>query len=162
MQHAEVSTVYATNLSKQYECFSSLCNRIIRCRHDYYHVYFCSSCFIFYGCLWVLIQAVPYTLGLIPGVHKLFWVVNVLMWALFFWLKCSDPGYIKPNEQAFREAQKMVSTCTCIFGHCLAVMHIISSGHGAGLLVLSLTFTLSTCQYVHNEIKVSALALHSM
>ena len=44
------------------------------------------------------------------NIHLIFWIFSIFMWILFVWVKFSDPGYIKPNRQAYEDAVKMVST----------------------------------------------------
>ena len=54
------------------------------------------------------LKAIPLTLETMPLLHHSFWVGNILLWILFLWLKFGDPGYIKPDREAFEKAQKMV------------------------------------------------------
>ena len=43
-----------------------------------------------------------------PGVHKMFWILNIMMWILFVYLKFSNPGFIATDVLAFEKASKMV------------------------------------------------------
>ena len=51
---------------------------------------------------------VPISLEQHWNIHLTFWVCSVFLWVMFVWSKFSDPGYIKPNQEAFDEAVKMV------------------------------------------------------
>ena len=44
-----------------------------------------------------------------PGIHKMFWILNILMWILFIFLKFSNPGFIATDVLAFEKASKMVN-----------------------------------------------------
>ena len=46
------------------------------------------------------------------NLHLTFWVCSIFMWILFIWVKFADPGYIKPNRQAYEDAVKMVRKCS--------------------------------------------------
>ena len=81
----------------------SLVRGYLHCSPNVYHV--CPS--VIMSCCFI--QILPVSLEEHYNIHLTFWIFSIFMWILFIWVKFSDPGYIKPNRQAYEDAVKMVS-----------------------------------------------------
>lgn len=78
------------------------------------------------------------------NIHLTFWIASIFMWILFIWVRFSDPGYIKPNRQAYEDAVKMVSEylplSVSLSLCCLSLSPLLSHSppHSLSLLLASL------------------------
>ncbi|XP_062520606.1 uncharacterized protein LOC134195575 [Corticium candelabrum] len=64
---------------------------------------------VFWGYPTYLLKVIPWSLNTHFGAHLLFWVTNIIMWVLFFFANCCDPGFIATNSEEYSRALREVS-----------------------------------------------------